>query len=62
MARCAEFTGFAVNLTFPHAWRYQDYVIDVFNDDRPCNEFGKEQIAGDLLPAKAMKCGPKTSS
>lgn len=52
VARYAESTGFAVNLTYPHAWRYRDYVIDAFNDDKPYNEFVQEQIAGDLLPAK----------
>lgn len=52
VARYAESTGFAVNLTFPHAWRYRDYVIDSFNKDKPYDKFVKEQIAGDLLPAK----------
>ncbi len=32
------------------AWRYRDYVIDAFNDDRPYDQFVREQIAGDLLP------------
>lgn len=52
VARYAESTGHAVNLTYPHAWRYRDYVIDSFNDDKPYNEFVQEQIAGDMLPAK----------
>jgi hypothetical protein len=33
------------------AWRYRDYVIDSFNADRPFDQFIREQIAGDLLPA-----------
>lgn len=33
------------------AWRYRDYVIDSFNQDRPFDEFIREQIAGDLLPS-----------
>ena len=33
-----------------HAWRYRDYVIDSFNQDKPFNRFILEQIAGDLLP------------
>lgn len=53
VARYAESTGREVNMTFPHAWRYRDYVIDSFNDDKPYNEFVQEQIAGDLLPAKS---------
>lgn len=52
VARYAESTGFAVNITYPHAWRYRDYVIDAFNADKPFNEFIEEQIAGDLLPAR----------
>lgn len=35
----------------PEAWRYRDYVIDAFNDDLPFDQFVREQIAGDLLPA-----------
>src|SRR4029077_7659945 len=31
----------------PHAWRYRDYVIDAFNNDKPYDQFIKEQIAGD---------------
>ena len=34
-------------MTFPHAWRYRDYVVDSFNTDKPYNEFIVEQIAGD---------------
>lgn len=49
-ARFAESSGKESNLTFPHAWRYRDYVIDAFNDDTPFDRFIKEQIAGDLLP------------
>ncbi len=40
--------GFVLN----EAWRYRDYVIDSFNQDRPFDRFIQEQIAGDLLPAE----------
>ena len=53
VARFAESTGREVNQTYPHAWRYRDYVIDSFNADKPFNQFVKEQVAGDLLPAKS---------
>lgn len=43
--------GLSRNPTFPHAWRYRDYVIDAFNRDTPYDRFLTEQIAGDLLPA-----------
>ena len=52
IARYGESTGSARNLPYPHAWRYRDYVIDAFNKDKPYDEFVREQIAGDLLPAK----------
>ena len=34
------------------AWRYRDYVIQSFLNDKPINRFIREQIAGDLLPHK----------
>ncbi len=43
--------GLSRNATFPHAWRYRDYVIAAFNRDTPYVRFITEQIAGDLLPA-----------
>ena len=52
VARYAESTGREVNMTYPHAWRFRDYVIDSFNADKPFNQFVQEQIAGDLLPVK----------
>ncbi|MES2596768.1 MAG: PSD1 and planctomycete cytochrome C domain-containing protein [Verrucomicrobiota bacterium] len=52
VARYAESNGRESNLTFPHAWRYRDYVIDAVNADVPYDRFITEQIAGDLLPAK----------
>ena len=52
VARFAESTGREVNMTYPQAWRYRDYVIDAFNDDKPFGRFVQEQIAGDLLPVK----------
>jgi cytochrome c553 len=52
VARYAESSGKDVNLAYPHAWRYRDYVIDAFNRGKPFDEFVREQIAGDLLPAK----------
>ena len=51
VARFAESSG-KVNLAYPQAWRYRDWVIAAFNSDKPYDLFVKEQIAGDLLPAK----------
>ena len=35
----------------PEAWRYRDYLIEAFNDDRPFDQMIVEQVAGDLLSA-----------
>lgn len=53
VARYGESTGSARNVPYPHAWRYRDYVIDSFTNDKPYNQFIREQIAGDLLPANS---------
>jgi hypothetical protein len=55
VARYAESSGRSVNFAYPHAWRYRDYVIDSFNQDRPYDQFIREQLAGDLLSAKDDK-------
>jgi cytochrome c553 len=52
VARYAESSGKDQNVVYPFAWRYRDYVIASFNADKPYDQFLKEQIAGDLLPAK----------
>jgi hypothetical protein len=53
VARFGESTGSARNLPYPHAWRYRDYVIDSLNKDKPYDQFIREQVAGDLLPAES---------
>jgi cytochrome c553 len=55
VARYAESTGSGVNSPYAHAWRYRDYVIKSFNDDKPYDRFIQEQIAGDLLKVKTDK-------
>jgi hypothetical protein len=50
VVRFAESNGNDRNVIFPHAWRYRDYVIRSFNDDKPFDQFIREQLAGDLLP------------
>lgn len=55
VARYGESTGPSRNIPYPHAWKYRNYVIDAVNRDVPFNEFIKEQIAGDLLPAGDQK-------
>src|SRR2546421_9140721 len=50
VARYAESSGMTRNFLYYYAWRYRDYVIKAFNDDKPYNRFLTEQLAGDLLP------------
>ncbi|MEO8657291.1 MAG: PSD1 and planctomycete cytochrome C domain-containing protein [Bryobacteraceae bacterium] len=42
----ADTTGYGRRIPLPEAWRYRDYVIDSFNDDKPYNQFVEEQLAG----------------
>ncbi len=52
VARYAESSGKTANFAYPHAWRYRDYVIAAVNADKPYDCFIREQLAGDLLPAR----------
>lgn len=47
LARYAESEGFKADETRPNVWRYRDYVIKSFNEDKPYDRFLKEQLAGD---------------
>lgn len=51
VARYADSNGLDENTAFGNAWRYRDYVVRALNADKPYNQFLKEQLAGDLLPA-----------
>ena len=52
VARYADSTGNDEDHRYPYAWKYRDYVIESFNNDLPYDQFVREQVAGDLLPAK----------
>jgi hypothetical protein len=49
VVRFAESDGYEYDMHRPDAWRYRDYVVQSFNDDKPYNTFVKEQLAGDEL-------------
>ena len=49
VVRYADTAGFSNDYERSNAWRYRDYVIRSFNQDKPFNEFIMEQIAGDEL-------------
>ena len=50
LVRYADTNSFERDGKKPHAWRYRDYVIRSFNDDKPYDRFVIEQLAGDELP------------
>ncbi|MDP6448279.1 MAG: DUF1549 domain-containing protein, partial [Pirellulaceae bacterium] len=67
VVRYADSAGFANDFERPNAWRYRDYVIRSFNDDKPYDQFVREQIAGDeinpsdaehLVAAGFLRMGP----
>ena len=49
VARYADSGGFETDVYYRNAWRYRDYVVKSFNDDKPYDVFVQEQIAGDEL-------------
>jgi hypothetical protein len=49
VVRYADSTGFESDLYYKNAWRYRDYVIESFNEDKPYNQFVQEQIAADEI-------------
>lgn len=49
VTRYADTNGFSNDFERPNAWRYRDYVIRAFNQDKPYEQFIREQIAGDEL-------------
>jgi hypothetical protein len=51
VVRFAESHGFEMNRVRPNAWPYRDYVIRSLNDDKPYDQFVREQIAGDQVGA-----------
>src|SRR6201999_791252 len=53
LVRYAETSGYERDNAKPFAWRYRDYVIKSFNDDKPFDRFIKEQLAGDELPGSS---------
>jgi len=50
LVRYAETNGYERDADRPFVWRYRDYVIRAFNDDKPFDRFVLEQLAGDELP------------
>lgn len=67
VVRYADSAGFSNDYERPSAWRYRDYVIRSFNQDKPFDRFIVEQVAGDewdpdnpeaLLATGFLRMGP----
>ncbi len=66
--RYADSSGYEHDYDQPHAWRYRDYVIRAFNEDKPYDRFVQEQLAGDevenpsfdaLIATGMLRIGPR---
>ena len=55
VTRYADTGGMSNDFERSNMWRYRDYVIRAFNDDKPYNEFVIEQIAGDELADQSVR-------
>src|ERR1035437_134897 len=53
VVRYADTCGFHGDNAFP-AWPYRDYVLHAFRDNKPFDEFTREQLAGDLMPGATV--------
>lgn len=51
VVRYADSSGYANDFERGNAWRYRDYVVRSFNQDKPYDSFVREQIAGDEIDA-----------
>ena len=68
VARYADSGGFEYDIHRANAWRYRDYVIKSFNQDKPYSQFVTEQLAGDemdyrtqdgLIATGFLRMGPR---
>jgi len=55
LAHYADTTGCSSDWPIDDMWRYRDWVIAAFNEDKPFDRFLTEQLAGDLLAADMLK-------
>jgi len=55
VARYADTNGFKADEIRPNIWRYRDYVIQAFNNDKPYDRFIREQLAGDEIYPQSVE-------
>ncbi len=56
----ADSGGYERDFDWPTMWRYRDYVVDAFNNDKPFDLFIKEQIAGDEIAPDSQEANIAT--
>jgi hypothetical protein len=56
VVRYAETEGYEYDRHVPDAWRFRDYAIRAFNEDKPFDRFVVEQIAGDEVAPNDPEC------
>ena len=56
----ADSGGYERDFDWPTMWRYRDYVIDAFNNDKPYDQFILEQIAGDEINPDSVEANIAT--
>ena len=59
VARYADSGGYETDIYYRNAWRYRDYVVQSFNDNKPFDRFVQEQIAGDELWPDNLDLDPR---
>ncbi len=62
LVRYAETRGHEFDFTIPNAWQYRDYVVRALNADVPYDQFTREHLAGDLLPAPRLSANGANES
>ena len=61
VVRYAESNGYERDGAKPSAWRYRDYVINAFNNDKPYDRFLTEQLAGDEVEGSTAETWTATT-
>ncbi|MGE4003758.1 MAG: PSD1 and planctomycete cytochrome C domain-containing protein, partial [Planctomycetaceae bacterium] len=60
VVRYADTAGDNADYPIPEARLYRDYIIDAFNDDKPYDQFLREQLAGDIIAKRHKSPGVAT--
>lgn len=61
VVRYAESEGYRLDAYRPNVWPYRDYVVRALNNDKPYDQFVREQLAGDEMLYAKGKTVPETA-